>query len=115
MNSLKWTLNSSGPMNYVYARDVAQGVALLCEKPLKSRVFNLGSGMLSKVEHVVEAFQATLPGVEVRPVEDGSMNYTPNRAQPLSILRLQEETGYRSVYDLTEGLKDFAQVLAQNR
>ena len=104
-----------GSNDYVYAKDVAQGVALLCEKPLESRIFNLGSGMLSRVEHVVEAFQATLPGVEVRPVEGGSMNYTPNRAQPLSILRLQEETGYRSAYDLTEGLKDFAQELTRNR
>ena len=100
---------------YVYAKDVAQGVALLCEKPLESRVFNLGSGMLSKVEHVVEALQAALPGVEVRPVEGGSMNYTPNRAQPLSIRRLQEETGYRSAYGLAEGLRDFAQELSRDR
>ena len=104
-----------GSNDYVYAKDVAQGVALLCEKPLESRIFNLGSRMLSRVEHVVEAFRAALPGVEVRPVEGGSMNYTPDRAQPLSILRLQEETGYRSAYDLTEGLKDFAQELTRNR
>ena len=104
-----------GSNDYVYARDVAQGVALLCEKPLESRVFNLGSGVLSRVEHVVEAFQAALPGVEVRPVEGGSMNYTPDRAQPLSILRLQEETGYRSAYDLTAGLTDLARELTRNR
>lgn len=102
-----------GSNDYVYARDVAQGVALLCEKPLESRVFNLGSGVLSRVEHVVEAFQAALPGVEVRPVEGGSMNYTPDRAQPLSILRLQEETGYRSAYDLTAGLTDLARELTR--
>ena len=104
-----------GSNDYVYAKDVAQGVALLCEKPFKSQVFNLGSGALSKAQHVVEALQAALPSVEVRPVEGGSMSYTPNRAQPLSILRLQEETGYRSAYDLTEGLKDFAQELTRNR
>ena len=104
-----------GSNDYVYARDVAQGVALLCEKPLESRVFNLGSGVLSRVEHVVEAFQAALPDVEVRPVEGGSMNYTPERAQPLSILRLQEETGYRSAYDLTAGLTDLARELTRNR
>ena len=103
-----------GSNDYVYAKDVARGVALLCEKPLKSRVFNLGSGVLSRVEDVVEALRAALPGVEVRPIEGGSMNYTPDRAQPLSILRLQEETGYRSGYDLTEGLKDFAQDLTRN-
>ncbi len=104
-----------GSNDYVYAKDVALGVALLCEKPLDSRVFNLGSGVLSKVEHVVEAFQTALPGVEVRPVEGGSMNYTPDRTQPLSILRLQEEMGYRSAYDLTEGLKDLAGELTRNQ
>lgn len=103
-----------GSNDYVYAKDVAQGVALLCEKPFSSPVFNLGSGALSKVEHVVDALRAALPGVDVRPVEGGSMNYTPNRAQPLSIRRLQEETGYRSAYGLKEGLKDFAQELTRS-
>ncbi len=104
-----------GSNDYVYAKDVAQGVALLCEKPLENRVFNLGSGVLSKVGDVVEALQAALPGVEVQPVEGESTSYTPDRAQPLSILRLQEETGYRSAYDLAEGLKDFAWELTRNR
>ena len=101
--------------DYIYAKDLAQGVALLCEKPLSNSVFNLGSGQLSQAGDVAGALQTAFPSADVRLVPGGERGYSPSRTQPLSIARIQQEVGYQPAYDVAAGIKDFVHDLSNRQ
>jgi len=99
--------------DYVYAADVASGVVLSCERPLKHDLYNLGSGRLSTSQDVAAAIKAAMPDARVevlpKPVEGPFWRHE----QRLDLSRSQSDLGYEPAFDLTRGMADFAGYLRQ--
>lgn len=98
-----------GTSEYVYAKDVAQGVMLACEKPLKSRTFNIGTGVMIGPEDMVAAIKEVCPEVEA--MVDGKPASHSAGEQPMDLTRSKQELGYEPHFDIFKGLADFVQEL----
>jgi nucleoside-diphosphate-sugar epimerase len=96
------TLNVYETVDFIYAKDLANGIALAVHtSPLPHNVFNLGSGRLTTVEDVESALKAIFPGVKM---QRGKL--TPARPR-MDITRAQTELGYSPEYKLEAGLRDY--------
>jgi len=94
--------------DYVYAKDVAQGMALACERPLRHRIYHLGSGTLGSPEDVAEAIRRAVPGASVEVLPQPLVGPFWRHEQVLDLRRTQQEIGYQPEYDLVKGVADFA-------
>ena len=90
----------------VYVKDVAQGVVLACEKPLKHRVYNLGSGRITGPAELAEAIRKVAPGVPVAVLSESKMDFRWNHTNPLDITRARTDLGYEPQYDIEKGVAD---------
>jgi UDP-glucose 4-epimerase len=97
--------------DYVYAKDVAQGMALACEKPLHHRVYHLGSGKLGSPEDVAAAIRQAVPGASIDVLPTPVIGPFWRHEQVLELRRTQQEIGYEPRYDLVKGVADFADEL----
>jgi len=100
-----------GLRDWVYARDVAQGVLLLLDAPkLNHPVYNVGSGFRWTVEDWCRRLATRHPGLAHRlssdPAEATVDLHAPLDRGPLSIDRLNRELGYRPRYDLDAAFAD---------
>jgi nucleoside-diphosphate-sugar epimerase len=100
-----------GLRDWVYARDVAQGVLLLLDAPkLNHPVYNVGSGFRWSVEDWCRRLATRHPGLAHRlssdPAECTVDLHGPLDRGPLSIDRLNQELGYRPRYDLDAAFTD---------
>jgi UDP-glucose 4-epimerase len=100
-----------GVNDYVYVEDVAQGVALACERPLTSEVYNIGSGRLASTAEVATAVGQALPGSRVVVLESPQQGPFWIRQQPLDLTRSKNELGYEPRFDLLSGVADFTNEL----
>jgi UDP-glucose 4-epimerase len=100
-----------GKSEYVYAKDVAYGVALACEKPLKSREYNIGTGVMVTPEDIVAAIKEAVPGADAKVAGDASPHHG---EQPLDLSRAKSELGYEPKFQLFTGIADFAQELRRD-
>jgi nucleoside-diphosphate-sugar epimerase len=96
---------------YVYAKDVAYGVALACEKPLKNRAFNIGTGVMVTPEDMVGAIKEAVPGADVEIVGEAGLHHGD---QPLDISRASSELGYEPRFQLFAGVADFVSELRRS-
>jgi UDP-glucose 4-epimerase len=105
----------AGLQEYVYVKDVAQGAALACEKPLntKSRAFNLGTGALTTQEDLASAIRQACPGARVEIAQAPPRPEPTRKDQPLDPSRSREELGYTPKFDLAQGVADFVKELRQ--
>jgi UDP-glucose 4-epimerase len=103
-----------GNYEYVYVKDIAQGLALASQRPLKSRTFNLGTGIVSTAADLAEALRTAFPKVEVEIIPAPPEKPIPDR-QPLNLTRSKQELGYSPQFDLIKGLTDFANELRKAR
>jgi UDP-glucose 4-epimerase len=94
--------------DYVYAKDVAAGVALACEKPIRHRVYHLGSGVLGSPEDVASAIRQAVPGASVEVLPRPVIGPFWRHEQILDLTRSRQELGYEPRFDLTRGIADFA-------
>jgi nucleoside-diphosphate-sugar epimerase len=101
--------------DYVYVRDVAEGVMLACEKPLKHVVYNLGSGVLGTPRDVVAAIRDAVPGARVEILPQPVLGPYWVHEQILDLTRSRQELGYDPRLDLGEGVADFARRLRAAR
>jgi UDP-glucose 4-epimerase len=96
------TLNVYESVDFIYAKDLANGIALAVHtSPLPHQIYNLGSGTLTTVEDVEAALGKIFP--------DGKMNrgkLTPARPR-MDITRAREELGFNPEYKLEAGLRDY--------
>lgn len=97
--------------DYVYAKDVAQGMALACEKPLRHRIYHLGSGKLGSPEDVASAIRQAAPGASVEVLSKPVVGPFWRHEQVLDLRRTRDEIGYEPRYDLVKGVADFAEEL----
>lgn len=96
------TLNVYETVDFIYAKDLAHGIALAVHTaPLPHNVYNLGSGRLTTVDDVETALKAIFPGVKMT---RGKL--TPARPR-MDITRAQSELGFKPEYKLEAGLRDY--------
>jgi UDP-glucose 4-epimerase len=100
-----------GTNDYVYVEDVAQGVALACERPLTSEVYNIGSGRLASAKEVARAVEEAVPGARAVVLEHPRQGPFWVRQQPLDLTRSRNELGYEPRFDVLSGTADFANEL----
>ncbi|OFZ99434.1 MAG: hypothetical protein A3H35_19275 [Betaproteobacteria bacterium RIFCSPLOWO2_02_FULL_62_17] len=101
--------------DYVYAKDVGQGVVRACEKPLNHLIYNIGSGVLASTQDVAAAIQKAVPGAKVEILARPLIGPIWRHEQMLDLDRSRKELGYRPRFDLADGVADFAAELAAGR
>lgn len=99
-----------GVNEFVYVKDIVQGVALACEKPLGITALNIGTGVLNSPADVADAIRAECPGAAVEVGPGPAERPGQHRSQPLD-LGCIKELGYAPRYGLAEGIKDFVEEL----
>jgi nucleoside-diphosphate-sugar epimerase len=96
------TLNVYESVDFIYAKDLANGIALAVHtSPLPHQIYNLGSGTLTTVEDVEAALGKIFPRVKL---SRGKM--TPPRPR-MDITRARTELGFNPEYKLEAGLRDY--------
>lgn len=96
------TLNVYETVDFIYAKDLANGIALAVHTaPLPHNVYNLGSGRLTTLEDVEAALKAIFPAIKMT---RGKL--TPARPR-MDISRAQTELGFNPEYKLEAGLRDY--------
>jgi UDP-glucose 4-epimerase len=96
------TLNVYESVDFIYAKDLANGIALAVHtSPLPHQVYNLGSGTLTRVEDVEAALGKIFPGVKM---SRGRMTAARPR---MDITRARTELGFNPEYKLEAGMRDY--------
>lgn len=96
------TLNVYETVDFIYAKDLANGIALAAHtSPLPHNVYNLGSGRSTTVDDVEAALKANFPAISMK---RGKL--TPARPR-MDISRAQTELGFNPEYKLEAGLRDY--------
>ncbi len=93
---------------YVYVKDVAQGVSNALERPLQSNAFNIGTGVVDGPEDLVAALGALNPGARFEFQTPGPSDMPSVHETPFDLSRARRELGYGPQYTLTDGIADFA-------
>lgn len=97
---------------YVYAKDVAQAVALACKvSGPRQRVYNVGSGVTTSALELARTVRDSIPGLKVEVIE--SEKAENGRAFPLDLSRSRAELGYQLQFPLKEALRDYVKELRQ--
>jgi nucleoside-diphosphate-sugar epimerase len=100
------TLNVYESVDFIYAKDLANGIALAVHtSPLPHQIYNLGSGTLTRVEDVEGALGKIFPDVKM---SRGKLR--PARPR-MDISRAREELGFNPEYKLEAGLRDYVEQL----
>jgi UDP-glucose 4-epimerase len=102
MAGRKVELNAYESVDFIYAKDLANGIALAAHtSPLAHQVYNLGSGTLTTVEDVEAALRKIFPEISM-----SRGNLTPARPR-MDITRARTELGFNPEYKLEAGLRDY--------
>ena len=100
------TLNVYESVDFIYAKDLANGIALAAHaSTLAHQVYNLGSGRLTTVQDVEEALGRIFAGVKMT-----CGNLVPARPR-MDIARARTELGFNPEYKLETGLRDYVEQL----
>ena len=106
-------LSRAAAGDWLYSRDAADGLAaLLNATALRHQIYNVGSGMSWALEDWVAALGERITGFKSRPpAQDGEgatvRVQTAVDRPPMSIDRIQRDTGYSGKYDLRASLTDY--------
>jgi UDP-glucose 4-epimerase len=112
-------LPGPGIKDWIYARDVAEAVAVLleAERP-QHRLYNISSGTPWSALRWGEAFAALHPGLQCRLAGPGETTlielHGPDRA-PLSVTRMAEEFGWRARFGCADSAADLSAWWMQHR
>lgn len=109
MAGKKVELNVYESVDFIYAKDLANGIALAVHtSPLPHQIYNLGSGALTTVADVEAALGKIFPNVSL---SRGKL--TPARPR-MDITRARTEMGFSPEYKLEAGLRDYVAELKKN-
>ncbi|OGQ81124.1 MAG: hypothetical protein A3F90_04035 [Deltaproteobacteria bacterium RIFCSPLOWO2_12_FULL_60_19] len=93
---------------YVYAKDVALALELACKaQSLKQRIYNAGSGVVTRAADLARVARELNPKVEVKLVGAGD----DDEDQPLDLSHSKAELGYVPQYPLKAALRDYMEEL----
>jgi UDP-glucose 4-epimerase len=95
---------------YVYAKDVALAIDLACKaREPKQRIYNAGSGVVTRASDLAQAARELLPKVDIKLVGDetgkGHGDF------PLDLSVSKAELGYAPQFPLKEALRDYMEEL----
>lgn len=93
--------------DYVYAKDVAEGVLLSCERPLNHTVYNIGSGALGSTANLAEAIERAISGAHAEILSKPVIGPFWRHEQMLDLHRSRRDLGYTPRFDLADGIGDF--------
>jgi UDP-glucose 4-epimerase len=99
---------------YVYAKDVALALDLACSaKDPKQRIYNAGSGVVTRARDLAKAARELLPKIEINVVGDESEK---GRGDfPLDLSTSKSELGYAPQFPLKDALKNYMEELWTER
>ena len=98
------------PLERIYAKDVGRAVDLAATVPVPPvNVFNIGTGLVTTFDELVEEARAIYPDLEAEVVPDGTPHEGPKR--PLDISRAREHLGWEPRFDLGSALADYVKDL----
>jgi len=93
----------------VYAKDVALAIELACNaRAPRQRIYNAGSGVVSRAEDLAKTAQEIVPKIEV--TLTGASNES-HAEYPLDLSASKAELGYTPQYPLKEALRDYMEEL----
>jgi UDP-glucose 4-epimerase len=99
-----------GSNDFVYAKDVAMGVALACTvKKAAGHAFNIGTGQIYNPADFLRALRRLLPGRVIRIVKDARGGRAGQERVRLDISLARKVLGYVPRYPLEKGLADYLQ------
>jgi UDP-glucose 4-epimerase len=109
-----------GVRDWIYAPDVADAVALLIEAPKpKHLLYNISTGREWSALQWGQKLAELHPGFVCRLAESNEAPnidlHSPTDRAPLSILRLEEEFGWRARFDCADSASDLSAWWAQHR
>jgi nucleoside-diphosphate-sugar epimerase len=98
--------------DYVYIDDAVDGIisALYTDKPLKQRIFTLGSGVITSTVELGKIVEEVIPGARIK-IGGGMSGLEESNIKMrgrLSIEAAREQLGYNPRFDLPAGIKAFA-------
>jgi nucleoside-diphosphate-sugar epimerase len=95
---------------YVYAKDVALALDLACraQNP-KQRVYNAGSGVVTKAADLARVVRELAPKAEVKLI--GAGEEEGHREFALDLSRSKAELDYSPQFSIKEGLRDYMEEL----
>jgi nucleoside-diphosphate-sugar epimerase len=109
LDGRKVELNVYESVDFIYAKDLANGIALAVHTPrLAHQVYNLGSGTLTTVGDVETALKKIFPALDV-----SRGRLTPARPR-MDITRARTELGFNPEYRLEAGLRDYVAELKRS-
>ncbi len=99
--------------DWVYVKDVAEAISLACRaRGLKHDAFNVGSGKASGPLDLSDAFKECFPSLQVELQEDRSdplwVPESKRESVALDMTRSRMELGFAPRYDLSKGIRDYA-------
>ena len=98
------------PLERIYAKDVGRAVDLAATVAVPPvNVFNIGTGLVTTFDELVEEARAIYPDLEVEVVPDGTPHEGPKR--PLDITRAREHLGWEPEFTLGSALRDYVKDL----
>ena len=93
---------------YVYAKDVALALELACKaENLKQRIYNAGSGVVTRAADLARVARELNPKVEVKVVGTDD----DDKDQPLDLSRSKAELAYVPQFPLKAALRDYMEEL----
>jgi UDP-glucose 4-epimerase len=102
-------------LDICYARDCGRAIALVqTAGKLNHRVYNVGSGRMTRNGEVADAVRAVIPDADIE-LAEGHDPRGPAGDQYLDITRLREDTGYRPEYDIARAVRDYVDWLRTER
>ena len=94
---------------YVYAKDVALAIDLACAaKAPKQRIYNAGSGVVTKADDLARAAREIVPKIEVTVSGTAAESHS---EYPLDLSASKAELGYTPQFPLKDALRDYMEEL----
>ena len=104
------TRRQARPLERIYAKDVGRAVDLAATVPVPPvNVFNIGTGLVTTFDELVEEARAIYPNLDVEVVPDGTRHEGPKK--PLDITRAKEHLGWEPQFTLGSALRDYVKDL----
>ncbi|MDY0393555.1 NAD-dependent epimerase/dehydratase family protein [Virgibacillus halophilus] len=99
-------------LEFIYVRDVALAVyKALSTENNSSSIFNIGTGVNTTIREVGRMIQELYPDVKIE-VGEGDLGY--DFIGAFDCHEAEKELGFRALYDIEKGIKDYALFLEKN-
>jgi nucleoside-diphosphate-sugar epimerase len=106
LKGLKSAMGGEQKIDFTYVEDAARGIILLSEKEdLKKKIFNIATGIPSKIEDVIRLTKQYSHFPHQVEVGKGQLM---KRCEALDISRASKELGYQPRYDIEEGIRNYS-------